>query len=322
MLLGGPVPLFRLLMAHRIRLGELRQYAKDVAWGATDDKARRLRNAWINQALRRVQGYCSWAWYQRIYPINLTAEITGSNASVTKGSRQVDLSGGELFTQDHVDQGWTLTFGQDANIPYRLVAQDGDSGTLEAEYIGDTATGLDYTLYRWRYPVPADTNKIQQIENPRTNQILQPVLPYKLDRLRHGNPSFRDSFPVAYCVRENEIQIWPGSGGELTRLLVSYEAAVPQFVQADPDDMVVDWQPEYRDLLERAIEVEVGRWLGGDAQIDYQTALGEFNAAAARYQSLETTREQRELSLNPNLPSETSALDFYYRNPRDFTDPS
>ena len=270
-----------------ITLEDLRSYAAETA-SADLSSARSDREivGWVNRALSRLWSEHRWRWAQDRAQLTLLPEETGSGLTVTQGSRTISLSvaSGETFAAKHVDDKWSLIVSGEENFTLRLSELvDARTAKLASDqlWIRASASDQSYTLARYHYTLPERVRELQLVRDTTDYSEVMGLTPSEFDRIRSHTPTERGGDTHYYTIRRssNEIEVWPGPGASYQVLEITYRTTPPRYLSSDPNDTVVDWPVDKRDLLEAAILVEACITQG-------EGRVVETNTAEARYRNL------------------------------------
>jgi hypothetical protein len=305
-------------------LGELRQYASEIAYDISDGKADRLINRWINQALQEITRQHDWQFYRTYARINLDVAVTGSDLDLVQDSTAVVFTGASTWLQKYVDEKWDLVVTGSDRFYQLTSITDTLNATLKTEqpWLSASETGASYTLVRYSYDLPTRVKRIVRVEDTESRlQVLPTTVDY-FDSLRHEQPGHSDSYPRFCVIRDDKIEFWPGPSSVRNQLGVTYDRFPPLYTTASADATEVDWKSEWTDLLQKGIEVQAARHQGQNAQIPYPIARHDFEDCLADYRSIDAGVLYDPGGLEPILPWVKTENPAVYRNPIDLTDPT
>lgn len=279
-----------------ILLSSARQYATEVAYDMADDKADRLANRWIRQALQHLWRVHDWRHYVATQDLTLEPQVDGDDdLNVTEGSPTVTRD--TNWDATWVTEEWDLIVPTDARRVFSLSAVATTTGTLGTGQLwtGDTANDLEYVLSRYRYDLPDDFIKRALLVQTLSNWAsLSYVPPEDFDRLRVTYPGRRGSPPEVFTIRGTagslKIDFFPAPGEDYEPLRLTYirKPTLPE-VDDDGGDSV-DWPEEHEDILHLAIEVQAARVQGEAAQVPMNICGPELERALASARSIDTLK--------------------------------
>jgi hypothetical protein len=291
-----------------ILLSDARQYCADVAYDMADEKADRLINRCIAQAIERLWREHTWLHYYATTRITLTPEVTGTDLDVTEGSSSISRD--SAWSTDYVTQAWDLIIAEDGAKVYSISAVGSPTtnatlGTGEV-WTGETGTNLSYTLSRYRYPVPDDfIRRAELVQELESWGELRYLTPAEFDYQRHTYPGRRGSRPEYYTLRGTaaglSIDFYPAAGDDYRTVQITYTRKPTLPEEDDAGATEVDWPEEYRNLLWLAIEVEVARIQGEAAQVPYALCKPELNEALRSAKALETDKGHQRRTMGLKL---------------------
>lgn len=99
-----------------------------------------------------------FSWLKKNGYINITPVYTTGTVTVTQDSPTVTGAGGATFTSDMVGR---LFFGNDGDNWYEISAYvSATEITLASNYMGDTESGITYSIYKTDYALASDFKKL------------------------------------------------------------------------------------------------------------------------------------------------------------------
>jgi hypothetical protein len=277
-----------------ITISDLRSYAAetasaDVATAAGD----RAINNWINKALKRIWKGHSWTHAQRDGRVFLPVEeastaVAGAGVTLTQGSRLITVGAPDVIKQKYLDERWHLYIDGEGRITFELeeILTPTTARLKEGHNWpnADLALGA-YTWARHIFPLPDNAKEVMRVEEMQNRLPLRYVQPHDFDPQRQSTPTTRGNQPIFYTLRQGDMEVWPASGPDPKNLLLSYRRGPPRHKTTDPGDTVVDWVPEWDDLLLKGIDLEASVSQGENAPIPYQVALNEFVSCLKSYKA-------------------------------------
>lgn len=306
-----------------ILLSSARQYAVEVAYDMADEKADRLANRWIRQALQRLWRLAEWRHYLAETRITMDPEETGSDLNVTQGSAAITRD--TDWPAKYVSEAWDLKVNADSQKVYSLsaIGTPATGATLGTGQVwtGATATDLAYVASRYRYAMPGNfIRRALLVVELETWRPLSYLDPREFDYRRIVEPARRGERPLFFTLRGTasglSIDLFPAAGDDYRSLHLTYvrKPTLPEL--ADDGSDSVDWPEEYEDLFHRAIEVEAARVQGEAAQVPYKIALPEFLEAVKSARGLDAIKGYQPQAMGVTLPSARGSLawSYYVRN--------
>jgi hypothetical protein len=280
-----------------ITLSDLRTYASEIASpdisGSTAD---REINSWINSAVRRV--YAASGWDRILHQAKLTilpAE-TRTGMGVTAGSTAVTLSGvgSETFPTKWADDRWELHIdGEDKEVFELASRASTTAATLRDgdEWTGSTAT-KSLKVVKCIYPLEDTAKQVERVQNLENGLDLLVLAPHEFDLEKSWNPT-EYAEPRFATFRKGNLEIYPhhGSTTEYRKIAISYRKGPPVYSTADAGATTVDWDEEWKDLLEKAICLEASITQSENSPIPYPIAEREYEKCLARYQGLNANKD-------------------------------
>jgi hypothetical protein len=259
-------------------LGDVKQYAADIAYQISDDSADRLILYWTRQALERLWAAYDWSYYAAQATITEDPEETGTDLDVTEGSGA--FVRGSTWTAKYAaaSQAWDLLVDGTDQV-FRIDTIVTVTATLVSGQVwrDDTDTGLDYTLRRVRYSVPDDfSKKLLRVQEVDSRIVLPYLHPARFDQWK-ADASQRSGLPEAYTLRGGQyIEFYPAPGADRLAINLTYirRPTLPTSATLDATD--IDWPDEYDGLFRKTVELEAARIQGEQAQVGYPIALNEF----------------------------------------------
>lgn len=296
-----------------ITLGEARQLAIDSAWNMADETADRLADRWIREALEDLWTRRDWKHFLALERITLDVEEGDGldDLTVTQDSGAISRTSGNWLAK-YVDYSWDLLVEDDDSLAFQLGAlgAPATNATLATgqEWLQASGATKAYVLARWRYDLPQNfVRRLCVVEVLPGLFPVKYVTPAELDRTRAAYPHTRSLMPEIYTVRGAFLEVWPALGTERRAIQLTYQRKPTYHADDDDDADELDWPAEYRALLHAAI-----RWRASASpsvgEAPYALALREYEAALARYESVDGKMTQRRRSVGlrmrsgPSLP--------------------
>jgi hypothetical protein len=280
-----------------ITLADLRTYCAEIAGpdmsGSTADREHMI---WINNAIRRVFSALAWDRIEHQQKLYVEPEESGSAMNVTQGSRSLVLTAG-TFLAKYVTERWELVIDGEGSQTFELASIDNDPTNTQAtmrvgdEWILATATGKTYYFLKTIYELPDNAKRVQRVQVLGSGQELIQLQPHEFDLQKAHNPAQRGAYPRFYCFRKNNLEIWPHPGSTRLKLGITYVKGPPApYTTATAGTQEIDWDEEWRDLLEAAIRIEAAVTQGENAPIPYAIAVTEWEQRLKTYQGLDNMR--------------------------------
>lgn len=275
-----------------LTLGQLRTFcAEQASPDSAGASADREFMVWINAAMIRCYTELQWDRLQYEKKITIVPPIDGgANLNVVLGSRAIVLGAGTL-AQSYLDDRWELQIAAEPRWTFELESIDTPStGTLIEgdEWVAATANGLQHSWVKTRYALPDAAQRVFRVQALDNQQeVIVLADPAEFDRARLESPSQTGNQPRFCTFRRGCLELWPHPG-TYTKLSITY-AKGPTVLDDDADDdTVIDWDDSWRDLLQKAIQLEAAITQGENAPISYPVARAEWESRKATYQTKST----------------------------------
>ncbi len=162
-----------------------REAINDVESRFNDTSKTMLVKSWVNQAQDEIQSFFNWPFLITSDWIQTVAEVTGT-VDVTNGSTDVTSASGSVWLNTMTGRKFRVISD---NQWYIFTRTGLDTGTLDRNYEGTTATGVDYTLFKDIYRTRGDVNKLLLMRNLGQSRAMFYVSVYDMDRTTDRNPS-------------------------------------------------------------------------------------------------------------------------------------
>lgn len=264
--------------------GELFSYARRSFQDKTGTKADTEIKQSVNEALLMVaRAPCDWQRLNSFGRVNLKALYSTGTITVADGDATVTLAGGTWPS-------WAADGDILFNNQWHRVSSLTDTTHLELEEpVSMTgASGISFTLVKYRYDLPADLLRIEEIFLGTTWPWgTEPVSSIILEANRHTWLNITTVSGVwQWSCTNDQFCIWPCETAD--RMVNFRYRRVPAELVNDSD--VVDWDKNQIDLLRRAIDYCLslrGTCVAGDTDkcySQYQMALAD---AAVNEKSIE-----------------------------------
>lgn len=153
----------------------------------------------INTYYQHVSFKRAYRWSGETKPLVLRKRVTAGTVAVTNGSDEVTGTGTAWAENDH--RFLRMKIGAEPN-PFKIIRVASTTAlTLDAPWVGDTASGLSYSIYQDEYPLFPDLMNVRKFMIPGLNLLrhITPASPEDLDKNRFERP-FRTGPPELYTV--------------------------------------------------------------------------------------------------------------------------
>lgn len=269
-------------------LGDWKTYVQDNAADMSDGKADRVTLRLINNALRTVATDHHWGFYRGSQRINLDQAASGSDLSITTGTRQATLGSSEIWLQKWVDEGWYLSITAETRFLFELkeIVSPAVARLLdEQEYVASTVSSGAYKLLRSKYDLPRNTIELKEVRLGSQSGFTY-MSPVDFDRYREVN-STTFGQPTYFTIRADTLEVWPPLDTSTTRdaVLFTYTRRPDEYDAQSDEDTELDWDSRFDDLLEAALDCEIAYKLAGSTVIDPEKADMVYRQKLARYKA-------------------------------------
>lgn len=227
----------------------LKAYARRQYKDRTGTKADTEVGEIVNDALGRIAMDARWPWYETFLNISMNASYATGTIALANGSTTVTLSGGTWPT-------WAAN--GDLIVGSRIIpVLTRDSATQLTLKIAwgeaSLAAGSTYTLARYRYAMPSDILKLDQIQwGPDfpfgATSMSRARLEFMRDTWQQGN-----GHVLGYAIANNELAVWPYPSSDRMYSMLYYRR--PATLVNDADTM--DFDPLQIELVHRSIDMQV-----------------------------------------------------------------
>lgn len=273
-----------------LTLGQLRQFCAEVvspdSAGSTADREFML---WINSALMRCYTELHWDRIQFERKITVVPAVAGTDLTVVQGSRAVAF--GSPITQAYLDDRWELQAEDESRWSFELDSIDAllpATGTLIEgdEWVAASAGPVNYNWVKTRYTLPDNAQRVSRVQVMENQQEVAILTPTEFDRQKMIAPNQSGNQPRFCCFRRGKLEIWPHPGSTYTKLGVTYIKGPTVLDDAELDDVEIDWDDSWRDLIQKALVLE-GAWAQGEnSPISYGVAKAEWEDRKAAYHQI------------------------------------
>src|SRR3990167_3441598 len=128
-----------------------------------NDDVRDLIKGFINARYQEVSGETKWRWKRVPRILKVINKYTTGTVAVTNNNRLFTFTGSTL-TSTMKHRRIKIDGDQES---YRIIAVDTSAGTaiIDNFYIGDTDTGLSFTIFKDDYGLAPDVEDIDDVTN-------------------------------------------------------------------------------------------------------------------------------------------------------------
>lgn len=250
---GFDVPLPATTAGSGLTLSSLRAYARRQARDVSGDRGDQVLNECVNDALWSLAQRHRWSHLKRASELVVNGQYSSGTIDLTTETTTVTLTGGTWPS-------WAASGEMEISGQfYRIESRDSDTQlTLIAAYQGSTLSGGEYNLYRDRYVLPDDVYQFGQVLYgdswlwPNTPTTMESVYAAK------NHYMWTNEHAYAWAITNGEILLWPPPSSDQYFNYTYY--AKPSEMTSDSDE--ADWDPIHRDILHRAIDVQVADRFG------------------------------------------------------------
>lgn len=246
----------------------------------------------VQNALLNISADPNWPHFREEYRITTVQPNSTGTVDLTDGSTAL-VGNSTQWTTDGIDDTWVLKVTGD-DTEYPVVTADSETGiTLKYPYVDKGLASLSavtFKLIKRFYTLPNNFREL--ISFKRATSSVNHVKGISADSMQERSQlSDNGGMPEYYAIlsiptkTSKAIRLLPYPEGDYAfQYDLTYLRWPTALVLASPTD-VVDWPPEFRGVLEKAIEVEVARKnrdpLAEDAAIKaLSSAMPTFGKAA------------------------------------------
>lgn len=232
-----------------ITFASLKAYARRQYKDRTGTKADTEVGEIVNDAIQRVAMDYRWPYLETYLNIAMNAAYSTGTIALANGSPTVTLTGGTF-------PAWAAN--GDLIVGNRIIPvstlDSATQVTLKANWgEASIAAGSSYVLARYRYPMPADILKLDQIQwGPDfpfgTCSMSRSRLEFLRDTWQQGN-----GHVWGYAIANNEMMVYPYPSVDRMYSMLYYRA--PAVLVNDSDKM--DFDALHLALIHRAIDMQV-----------------------------------------------------------------
>lgn len=301
-----------------ITLGDLRTFCAEIASpdsaGSTHDREAMV---WINSALQRLYTDTAWDDHRKTRNITVLPSESGTTGILTQGSLAFAVAVSETIEDKYADDAWEFIIGSEADHTFKLASKtDDQNATFQAgdEWILASDTGVSWTAFKARYPLPDDARDILRVQLLSTRTKLGYLTPDEFDYKKSLNPT-NLSQPCYYTLRDNAIEVYPHPGSSYEKIGLTYRKGPSLLADAALNSVTIEWPEEWRDLLLKAIQVEAAETQGENSPIPYPIAERSYIERLKGYRALNATKAEGPGAMGLRLPQLSR-----YPHPRSFED--
>jgi len=290
-----------------LALNEIRTF-KDIqdaviSRGKLDGNKTAVRNEireMINTFYQHVAFKRNYRWVGESRPITFKKKVTAGTIAVTNAS-DIITGTGTAFTQfDH--EGAKIAIGASTNTaavnyPFKILrVASSTSITIDSPYSGNTASSVNYTIYKDEIGLFPDLMNIRKLSVPGLGRqrFIIPVSPEEIDRVRFRFP-FRSGAPERYTLYGKNIY----TGKTWADFLINTDFWEDDFDSVQNNKNLIIWPAvQTSDLVANLRYTKIPRPLGSDDDIPlipYENRLvlvyGTLAENFLKQRDLTTTRE-------------------------------
>jgi len=277
----------------------LKTYAQDRYHDATDTKAVREIERFVNDAFRRIAREHDWSFYLKNGRVNTKVKYDTGTVAINTGDSALILSGGTWPT-DAATGYASITIDSDTSIEFNVKTRTNGTQVIFEDgqvWIGSNVSGVDYDLYYYIYDLPTAFRKMYDHES---QDFFSTYLAPTEFELYHLTNEATGSDPIFYTITQNKrIKLWPYPTRVYAMDFLYYRW--PTVLTSDSDTM--DWVEDWIDLAHRAIDLEIAiREKKG-----IQESVTMYSETLAKTKAMDTGRQfsRRTLGIAAGHPGAT-----------------
>lgn len=191
----------------------------------------------INIAYEDIIAYRNWWWNRSVTTLQLPAVIESGTITVTSGSTSITFSSAPTPSVAN----YKMKFAG-SNEVYTIATHTAlsTSATLNIAYIGDTASGVTYTLWKDYVQLPTDCKETFIVQHAYLDQPMEAVGLSDFRRLVKQDPD-REGVPLYYTTDDfdssgkRKLRYWPAVSDVKINLDVDYMMNITP-LEADGDE--------------------------------------------------------------------------------------
>jgi hypothetical protein len=247
---GSDVVMAPAATAGTITAAQLWSYARRMALDKVGTKADAEIKQAVQEALNMLATAHCWQRFDTLGRINLKGNYTAGTVAVTNGGSALVLTGGTW--PSWAGSGEVLINNQWHDIASRT---NGTTLVLSQPYDGSTASGLSYTLVQYRYALPSDCLRVEDVFLGQSWPWGQtPISSIALEATRRSWVNYSSTTGPAYwSVTNDEFAVWPTETSD--RMVNIRYRRRPADLAIETD--LADWDANLIELLRRAIDYQI-----------------------------------------------------------------
>tara|TARA_Y100000310_G_scaffold284958_1_gene308080 strand:+ start:234 stop:1118 length:885 start_codon:yes stop_codon:yes gene_type:complete len=261
----------------------LKTYAQDRYHDATDTKAVREVERFVNDAFRRISRAHDWSFYLTTGRVNTKVKYDTGTVAINTGDSQLILSGGTWPT-DVATAYASVTLDSDPTLEFSVKTRTNGSALTFKDgqtWLGSNVSGVSYTLYYYRYDLPSDF--IKMYDHEFQDFFAQYIAPTQFEHYHLTNEGSTGD-PRYYTISgSKKIELWPYPSRSVAMDFLYYR--MPTVLTSDSD--VMDWQEDWIDLAHRGIDIEIAF----RTKVGVREANSSFMTTLMELKSLDTGRQ-------------------------------
>lgn len=258
-------------------------YARRVAHNTSGTLADQVIKELVNDALDRVSAEYHWNYLTRYTTVAIEGSYSTGTVSISQGSTTVTLSGGTFPS-------WAASGQLEVSGKvYNVSSRDSNTQlTLETSLGQGDLTDESYVLYQDSYSLPTDCISFKSLHyGTEWSYGHEPVSFDEFMRAKSGL-SFSGATASCFTVQYGKLWLYPYPSTD-TDVMVAYRKRIGTLTSSGDS---VDWQSIHRNVLNRAIDLEIairyGETAGGlDMEACQRAYESAVRAAVANDQKVE-----------------------------------
>lgn len=244
-------------------MARFRNLINDVESRFNDTSQTTRVKQWINQAQDEIQSFFNWPFLITKDWIQTVAEVTGT-VDVTNGSKDITSASGSVWLNTMTGRKFRVTGD---NEWYEFTRTSLFTGTLERNYEGTTATGVNYTLFKDTFRVRGDVNKLLLMRNLGQSRAMYYVSIYDLDRARPTDRDPSNPWVIAVLGRDTSTYTTGTVSGSASGVTITGTSTVWTSV----------------DGLTRGVKIRVGDYTYTIKSVDSDTQITTYETFEAGF---------------------------------------
>jgi hypothetical protein len=260
-----------------LTLQDLLTYTQDSWYDKNRVKDIRMETRAINEGVSMIARRKDWKRFRSRGRIRFRAPAVSGTVTVANGGSTATLVAPALWPTDVV--GMCLKFGDDYVDHEVGVRTSAQIATFIASdyYYGTAVNAGAYTIFQYKYSLPTD---FQRFSRPYHATMFGPlaVVQQEVIEERRMAEKFSTGTPDMCAVLNNAVWVWPPpdtDGGTIEFIYQRLPTAMTDVGNSG------DWDDEMRDLLWRAVDLQMARQTHSDKLPFYvQEFEREFSLAS------------------------------------------